>query len=33
MNTAGAKKGHTVNVCDLEFQGHPLRSRKFFQHF
>ena len=33
MYTAGAKKGHTMNVCDLEFQGHSSRSRDFFQHF
>ena len=30
MNTAGAKKGHTMNVCDLVFQGQPLRSRDIF---
>ena len=29
----GAKKGHTMNVCDLELQGQPSRSRDFFQHF
>ena len=26
------KKGHTMNVCDLEFQGQPSRSRNCFQH-
>ena len=30
MYTAGATKGHTMNVCDLEFQGQPSRSRNFF---
>ena len=29
MYTAGAKKGHIINVCDLEFKGQPSRSRKF----
>ena len=29
MYTAGAKKGHEMNVCDLEFQGQPSRSRDF----
>ena len=29
MNTARAKKGHTMNVCDLEFQGQPLKSCNF----
>ena len=24
---------HTMNVCDLKFQGQPSRSRYFFQHF
>ena len=36
MYTAGAKKGHTMHVgyvCDLKFQGQPLRSRNIFQHF
>ena len=33
MYTAGAKKGHTMNVCDLEFQGQPSRSRDFFNIF
>ena len=33
MYTAGAKKGHTMNVCDLEFQGQPSRSRNFFNIF
>ena len=34
MHTAGAKKGHTMNVCDLEFQSQPLKSRNnFLQHF
>ena len=26
-------KGHTTNVCDLEFQGQPSRSRNFFNSF
>ena len=30
MYTAGANESHTMNVCDLEFQGQPLRSRDFF---
>ena len=30
---AGAKEGHTMNVCDLEFQGQPSRSRDFFSTF
>ena len=29
MYTAGAKKGHTINVCDLEFQGQPSSSCDF----
>ena len=33
MYTAGANEGHAVNVCDLEFQGQPSRSRDFFKHF
>ena len=33
MYTAGAKKGHTMNVCDLEIQGQPSRSRNFFNIF
>ena len=33
MYTAGAKKGHTMNVCDLEFQGQPSRSRNFLNIF
>ena len=24
------KKGHTMNVCDLEFQGQPSKSRDSF---
>ena len=31
-SVAGDKKGHTMNVCDLEFQGQPSRSHNFFQH-
>ena len=27
------KVRHTMNVCDLEFQGQPSRSRDCFQHF
>ena len=30
MYTAGDKKGHTINMCDLEFQGQPSRSHEFF---
>ena len=30
MYTAGANEGHTMNVCDLEFQGQPSNSRDFF---
>ena len=26
-------KGHTMNVCDLEFQGQPSKSRDFFHIF
>ena len=33
MYTAGAKKDHTMNVCDLEFQDQPSRSRDFFNIF
>ena len=33
MCTARANEGHTRNVCDLEFQGQPSRSRDCFQHF
>ena len=29
---AGDEKGHTINMCDLEFQGQPSRSRDFLQH-
>ena len=31
--TAGANEGHTMNVCDLEFQGQPSRSRDCFLTF
>ena len=27
MYTAGVNEGHTMHVCDLEFQGQPSRSR------
>ena len=33
MYAAGAKKGHTMNVCDLDFQGQPFRSRNYFNMF
>ena len=32
-STTGAKKGHAMNVCDLELQGQPSRSRDFFSTF
>ena len=33
MYTAGVNEGHTMNVCDLEFQGQPSRSRDCFLTF
>ena len=33
LYTAGDKKGHTMNGCDLEFQGQQSRSRNFFNIF
>ena len=27
------KKGQAMNLCDLDFQGQPLKSRDFFKHF
>ena len=33
MYAAWAKTGHTMNACDLDFQGRPLRWSYFFQHF
>ena len=33
LYTAGDKKGHTMNVCDLEFQGQPWRSHDFLNIF
>ena len=27
------RKAMQQNMCDLEFQGQPSRSREFFQHF
>ena len=32
LYTAGAKKSHTMNVCDLEFQGQPSKSCDCFQY-
>ena len=33
MYTAGVNEGHTMHVCDLEFQGQPSRSRGLFSTF
>ena len=33
MYTAEVNEGHTMHVCDLEFQGQPSRSRIFFNIF
>ena len=33
LYTARDKKGHTINMCDLEFQSQPSRSHSFFHIF